>query len=189
MDADQLRDLARRAANVTGYRQILVLGSQAVHGSLPGVDLPEVTTVSEEADLAVLNDIRGDTPHEIEANFGMGSPYHQHFGVYADGISLSEVTLPAGWEGRLRSELVTDGADPGNPVTLLFPEIHDLCAAKLPVAVAGGFGRRSDRAFIQALTAAGHVDLDVLDDRIDGLPDSVPHQVRTAARTIVDGLR
>jgi hypothetical protein len=88
VDADQLRDLARRAANRTGYRQILVLGSQAVHGSLPDVDLPAITTMSEEADLAVVNDLSGDTPHQIEAGFGMGSPYHQTFGVYADGIAV-----------------------------------------------------------------------------------------------------
>jgi hypothetical protein len=75
MDADQLRDLARRAANVIGYRQILVVGSQAVHGALPGRELPPITTMSEEADLAVVNDLRGDTPHQIEAHFGMGSPY------------------------------------------------------------------------------------------------------------------
>lgn len=74
MDGDQLRDLARRAANRTGYRQILVLGSQAVHGSLPGVVLPDITTASQEADLVVVNDISGDTPHHIEAAFGMGSP-------------------------------------------------------------------------------------------------------------------
>lgn len=66
MDADQLRDLGRRAANHTGYRQILVLGSQAVHGSLPGVDLPQITTMSEEADLAVVTDLAGDAPHAID---------------------------------------------------------------------------------------------------------------------------
>ncbi len=88
----------------------------------------------------------------------MGSPYHQHFGVYADGISLTEVALPIGWEGRLRSEETVDSAGADNPVTLLFPEIHDLCASKLTVAVTGGFGRRSDRAFIEALVKAGHVE-------------------------------
>jgi len=115
VDADQLRDLARRAANRTGYRQILVLGSQAVHGSLPDVELPSITTMSEEADLAVVNDLSGDTPQQIEAAFGMGSPYHQSFGVYADGIALSEVALPDGWEGRVRSEQVTSHDDPTTP--------------------------------------------------------------------------
>lgn len=189
MDADQLWDLGRRAANVTGYRQILVLGSQAVHGSLPGLALPEITTLSEEADLAVLTDLTGDAPHQIEAHFGMGSPYHQHFGVYADGISLSEVALPNGWEGRIQRERVDDRIGPDNPVTLLFPEIHDLCASKLTVAVTGGFGRRSDRAFIQALVEAGHVDADQLDERVELLPESVPRQVRKAAHAIVAGMR
>lgn len=182
MCADELRDLVRRAANVTGYRQILVLGSQAVHGALPDVDLPTITTTSEEADLAVFNDLSGDTPHQIEAPFGMGSPYHQHFGVYADGISLTEVTLPRGWEGRLRTERITEGPDDDNPVALLFPEVHDLCASKLIVAVTGGFGRRSDREFVGALIEAGLVDTDLLMDRIHQLPDTVAPQVQDAAR-------
>lgn len=189
MDADQLRDLGRRAANHTGYRQILVLGSQAVHGSLPGVELPQITTMSEEADLAVVTDLAGDAPHAIEAQFGMGSPYHQHFGVYADGISLSEVALPDGWEGRLRTEQVDDGTDSDTAVTLLFPEIHDLCASKLTVAVTGGFGRRADRAFVQALVEHGYVDLDVLDERVDGLPDTVTEKVRHTAHEIVASMR
>lgn len=77
MEGDELRDLARRAANYTGYRTILVLGSQAVHGSLPDVPLPPLTTASEEADLAVPSPAADDdVAHAIEAQFGMGSPYH-----------------------------------------------------------------------------------------------------------------
>jgi hypothetical protein len=184
MRADELRDLARRAANVTGYRAILVLGSQAVHGALPDVDLPAITTMSEEADLAVVNDPSGDTPHQIEAQFGMGSPYHQHFGVYADGISLSEVTLPLGWEGRIRTQQIVDGPDDDNPVALLFPDIHDLCASKLIVALTGGFGRRSDREFVAALIDADLVDPDLLNERIEERPDTIAVQVRDAAHGI-----
>jgi hypothetical protein len=186
VDADELRDLARRAANRTGYRQVLVLGSQAVHGSLPGVELPEITMVSEEADLLIVNDPSGDSPHEIEAHFGMGSPYHQSFGVYADGISLSEVSLPDGWEGRLRREQVDDDDD-DNPVALLFPEVHDLCASKLIVAITGGFGRRSDRAFVKALVDAGHVDPAVLSQRVARLP--VAEEIRDRIEDLVKPIR
>jgi hypothetical protein len=63
--ADELRDLARRAANRTGYRQILVLGSQAVHGALPDADLLAITTLSDEADLAMVNDLSGETPQVL----------------------------------------------------------------------------------------------------------------------------
>lgn len=166
-----------------------MLGRQAVHGALPDADLPAITTASEEADLAVFNDLSGETPHEIEAHFGMGSPYHQSFGVYADGIALSEVTLPDGWEGRVRTEQPTTDADDDNPVTLLFPDIHDLCASKLTVAVTGGFGRRSDREFVRALVEAEPADLDHLTERIARLPDSVAAQVRDAAHAIVQRLR
>jgi hypothetical protein len=177
-----------RAANRTGYRQILVLGSQAVHGALPGAALPAIATMSEEADLAVVGDLSGETPHVIEAAFGMGSPYHQSFGVYADGIALSEVTLPDGWQGRVRTEQIDDSADLENPVTLLFPEVHDLCASKLTVAVTGGFGRRSDREFVRALIEAGHVDLETLHDRIARLPSTLAPEIRDAAHAIVHRL-
>lgn len=188
MRAEELRDLARRAANRTGYRQILVLGSQAVHGALPDAELPAITTLSEEADLAVVGDLSGETPHVIEAAFGMGSPYHQSFGVYADGIALSEVTLPDGWQGRVRTQQIDDSADLENPVTLLFPEIHDLCASKLTVAVTGGYGRRSDREFVRALVAAGLVDLETLHDRIGRLPSTLAPEVRDTARAIAHSL-
>ncbi len=114
----------------------------------------------------MVNDLSGNKPHQIEAHFGMGSPYHQHFEVEADGISLTEVGLPPGWEGRVRTEQIADGPDDNNPVTLLFPEIYDRCAAKLTVAVSGGFGRRSDREFVSALIEAGLVDTDLLTERI-----------------------
>jgi len=70
-------------------------------------------------------------------------------------------------------------------VRLLFPEIHDLRASKLTVAVTGGFGRRSDRAFIVALVEAGHIDLELLHERVDQLPDAVPDDVRQAAHDII----
>lgn len=118
----------------------------------------------------------------------MGSPYHQSFGVYADGITLSEVTLPDGWQGRVRTQQIDDRADLDNPVTLLFPEIHDLCASKLTVAVTGGFGRRSDREFVRALLEAGRVDLETLHDRIARLPPTLAPEIRDAAHAIVHSL-
>lgn len=57
------------------------------------------------------------------------------------------------------------------------------------MAVTGGFGRRSDREFVKAVADAGHLDLDLLDTRIDQLPDTVTRAVRGAAQTIIQGLR
>jgi len=141
--AEELRDLALRAANVTGYRQILVLGSQAAHGALPDADLPAITTLSEEADLAVVGDLSGETPHVIEAAFSRGLPVSPELRCARRCIALSEVTWPDGWQGRVRTQPIDDSTDLDNPATLLSPEIHDLCAAKLTVAVTGGFGARA----------------------------------------------
>lgn len=74
--------------------------------------------MSEEADLAVINDLSGATPHQIEAHFGMGSPYHQHFGVYADGIALSEVAPPTGEKA---------GSAPSRSPTPTIPTTLSLC--------------------------------------------------------------
>lgn len=57
------------------------------------------------------------------------------------------------------------------------------------VAVTGGFGRRSDRAFVKALAEASQIDLDVLKQRIDQLPASVHPQVRQAAHRTLNGRR
>ena len=42
--------------------------------------------------------------------------------MYADSIALSEVALPDGWQGRVRTQQIDDSADLENPVTLLFPD-------------------------------------------------------------------
>ena len=188
MRADELRDLARCGANLIGYRAILVLGGQAVHGALPDADLPPITTRFEKADLAVGNDLSGDTAHQIEATSGWAPPSTSTSG-YADGISLTEVNLPRGWEGRVRTDEIADGPDDDHPVILLFPEIHDRCVSKLTVAVTGGFGRRTDREFVAALIEAGLVDTELLTERIEQLPNTVPIQVRDVARKIAQRLR
>ncbi|MFN2319889.1 MAG: hypothetical protein ABR500_09435, partial [Dermatophilaceae bacterium] len=54
--------------------------------------------------------------------------------------------------------------------------------------VTGGFGRRSDRAFISALAEAGLVDLETLNDRVGCLPSTVAPEVRKAAHAIVHSL-
>ena len=56
MDVEQLRDLARRAANSTDYRQVVAWLARP-HGSLP-VTLPPITILPEEASLIVLTTSR-----------------------------------------------------------------------------------------------------------------------------------
>ena len=127
---------------------------------LRDVELPPITTMSEEADLAVVNDLSGDTPHQIEAQFGMGSP--------TTSTSGCTPTASASWRSLCRWA--------GK-------------ASKLIVAVTGGFGRRSDREFVGALIEAGLVEPELLTQRTEQLPDTFAPQVPDAARGIVQRLR
>ena len=56
MNRDQLAHLLRAAGNATGQLDILVIGSQAILGTFDPAELPDVTTVSIEADLGILDD-------------------------------------------------------------------------------------------------------------------------------------
>ncbi|WPL22026.1 hypothetical protein [Thiorhodovibrio frisius] len=37
----------------------------------------------------------------IDGVIGEGSPFHETFGYYADGVEETTATLPEGWKGRL----------------------------------------------------------------------------------------
>ena len=55
MKREQLEHLLRAASSIVGERDILVIGSQAVLGSIPDEHLPSEATTSIEADLAVIS--------------------------------------------------------------------------------------------------------------------------------------
>lgn len=118
------------AAEVTGERKIVVIGSQAILGSIE--DPPSALTFSMEADLYPLND--PGKAIEIDGSLGDGSAFHATYGYYAHGVGPETVVAPAGWADRLLE--VEIPARPGGqgPVVALCLEKHDLVLAK---AVAG----------------------------------------------------
>lgn len=93
----------------------------------------------------------------IDGAIGWGTAFHDTYGYYADGVDLSTATFPDGWQGRLLTHEVPATGD--GFVETFFPEIHDLCHAKLAA------GRTKDHQFVDALLRASLVDLDVLHQR------------------------
>jgi len=59
MTRDQFEHAIRAAGAVLGVMELLVIGSQAVHGSMAG-PLPIEAARSVEVDVAVLGDAEGD---------------------------------------------------------------------------------------------------------------------------------
>ncbi len=159
MTRAQFEHAIRASGAVLGVSEVLVIGSQAVHGSMTG-RLPIEATRSVEVDVAVRGDVDGKFADLIDGSIGEASMFHDTFGYYAQGVVETTARLPAGWQGRL----VPFDTPATSGVTAWCLELHDLWISK---AVAG---REKDREFCRALLARGVVMTDVLRSRIDTVP-------------------
>jgi hypothetical protein len=157
----ELEHLVRAACELTGDDEIIVIGSQAIHASIPEEKLPSPTTLSNEADLWPIGAQDEHDPRvaQIEGALGEDSPFHRTHRVYGDGVDATTATLPPGWEARLvRFESVNTNGKVG-----LCLERHDLCIAKLVA------GRPKDLAFIDSLLQAHRLNEVTLVERLASL--------------------
>jgi hypothetical protein len=157
MNRTQLAHILRAAANVAGDGQILVLGSQAILATYSSADLPADVTLSVEADIAFFDDSHEGKSDMVDGAIGEHSLFHQTFGYYGQGVSISTATLPAGWEDRLVSFTPADSS-PAEGVCL---DPIDLVVAKLVA------GREKDMSFAAHLLASGHIKAEDLSQRAE----------------------
>jgi len=111
MNRAQLEHVLRAAATIIDDPDILVIGSQAILGAYPEDRLPVEATTSIEADLAFFGDPDGAKADRLDGAIGELSRFHETFGYYAQGVSVSTAVLPAGWEDRT-VEFAPPGAAP-----------------------------------------------------------------------------
>lgn len=156
MNRAQLEHVLRSAATIVDDPDLLVIGSQAILGAYPEDLLPVEATTSIEADLAFFVDPDGSKADRLDGAIGELSRFHETFGYYAQGVSVSTAVLPAGWESRT-VEFAAPGAAPARARCL---EPHDCVVAKLVA------GREKDRAFAAALVREGLVEPETLITRI-----------------------
>jgi hypothetical protein len=144
MNLKQLEHILRACGSITGCREIIVIGSQALLASYP--DAPDDLLRSMEVDCYPLDDpAKADL---IDGSIGELSPFHETFGYYAHGIGPETAALPAGWRARVvRLESENTGGTIG---LCLSPE--DLAASKLLA------GREKDVEFVREMLRAGVVD-------------------------------
>jgi hypothetical protein len=174
---DQLEHVLRAAATIVGERDVLVIGSQAILGSIPEAELPTEATTSVEADLAFFDDPADEKADQVDGAIGELSRFHETYGYYAQGVSVATAVLPSGWRDRLIT-LETSGTKPARGLCL---EPHDCVAAKLVAA------RWKDRDFAGALLRGHLIDPDILIERI-ALLDIAPGR-RTGLLAWVAGHR
>ena len=166
MRTEHLEHVLRAASTIVGERDVLVIGSQAVLGSIPDERLPPEATTSIEADLAFFDDPDDEKADQVDGSIGELSRFHETYGYYAQGVSVSTAILPACWIERLVL-LDTPRTEPARGLCL---EAHDCVVSKLAA------GRVKDQDFASALLREHLVDPAVLLERIDALPGISPTQ-------------
>lgn len=143
MTLAQLEHLLRASGSISGCRDLVVIGSQAILGSFPNA--PAELLRSMEADL-----FPRDAPEKadlIDGSIGELSPFHATFGYYAHGVGPETAVLPAKWSTRLvRIESANTGGIVGWCLSPL-----DLAVSKLLA------GRERDFEYVRSLLRAGFV--------------------------------
>ncbi len=172
MKRSELSHVLRAACEIVHDPNILVIGSQSILGSFSEEQLPPDATMSIEADVAFFDDPGGTKADRVDGAIGELSPFHEHHGIYGQGVDRSTAVLPAGWSDRLVA-YPDPMASPSRPRCL---DPHDLVVSKLVA------GREKDFVFAEVLVAAGLIRLDVLRDRAGSLERQV--QQKTVLRHI-----
>jgi hypothetical protein len=134
---EQLEHIIRASSGITGIKEVIIIGSQAVLGQFPNA--PGELLVSMEADVFSLRDPADS--ELIDGSIGEGSPFHKTFGYYAHGVGMESAVLPEDWKSRLIAiKNINTGGCSG-----LCLEVHDLAVSKLIA------GREKDMDFIHNL--------------------------------------
>jgi hypothetical protein len=143
MKRSELEHLIRAAGSIADDTEIVVVGSQSILGQFP--DAPASLLVSAEADVFPLN--RPELSDLIDGTIGEGSPFHELYGYYAQGVDERTATLPQGWRDRL----VRISNPNTRGVAGLCLDVHDLAISKYVA------GREKDREFTRELAKQGMV--------------------------------
>jgi len=171
MKRADLEHLIRAASAITKERDLVIVGSQAILGSLPDAPMtaPELCR-SLEADMYPLS--RPDLAELIEGALGAQSAFDDTFGYYADGVGPETAILPSGWRDRLVT-VETEATGSGRGLCL---EIHDLASSKLAA------GREKDLEFVDAMLAHRLTSVAILRARIQDTATLSPERRDIAQR-------
>ena len=137
MNRSELEHIVRASAEITGEREFIVIGSQAILGKVP--DAPRSLRESMELDIYPRN--RPEKSEMIDGAIGELSQFHKTHQFYAHGIGPGTATLPKDWETRLIA--VTSQATNGAIAWCLDP--HDIAYSKLAA------GREKDLDYVLVL--------------------------------------
>lgn len=157
MNREQLEHILRAASAITKQGRFIVVGSQSIVGALS--DPPGVLGYSAEADIYPLD--APELADLIDGSIGEGSPFHETFGYYAQGVGPETAVLPDGWQYRLNQ--VRD------PITLA----DGFCLDPTDMAVSKLVAwREKDKEFLGVMLESKLIHRDELERRASQVPQS-----------------
>ena len=171
MKRAEFEHAVRAAAAVLDIEEVLVIGSQALHGSVAG-DLPEEALRSVEVDVAALEDPDGSQADLVDGAIGEASMFHATFGYYAQGVEAITAVLPEGWRDRL----VRFESPATRGVVAWCLEPHDLWISKMIA------GRPKDLEFGRVLLERGIVEPGEMMGRLELVDVEEPVRTRIAGK-------
>lgn len=170
MKRSELEHVIRAACQIADDDELIIIGSQSILGAVP--DAPAALLVSNEADVYPKN--HPERADLVDGTIGEGSPFHDTFGYYAQGVAEETAILPRGWQDRLVP--VSNANTRGCTGWCLEP--HDLVVAKYLA------GRDKDLRFGREALANRIVDAATLLSRLAGT--TVDEQRRALARARIE---
>jgi hypothetical protein len=157
MNRDQFAHAIRASCAIIDQQEVLIIGSQTILGTWDDTELPHEVVRSQEVDICPLNDDdAGSLATALDGAIGEGSPFHEQFKFYVQGVGRRTASLPNGWEQRL--VVYSNESTMGYAGLCLEP--HDACAAKIAAF------RENDQDYVRALVKSGLIDPDLLLDRL-----------------------
>ncbi|MGC4396869.1 DUF6036 family nucleotidyltransferase [Hydrogenophaga sp. T2] len=148
---DLLFEALRRARDITGHTEFVVVGSLSALVHETRGPLPSAMTLSNDFDAYTRAD--PERMLDVVSALGEGSAFFAETGVFIDPVTPQLCTLPEGWEGRMHL-LERDG------VKVCFLDFADAAISKY------ARGEPNDLRWIRAGIEAGLLDLDVVVKRL-----------------------
>lgn len=169
MTRDELEHIIRASADITGEYEFVIVGSQAILGSVPYPE--DVFTMSMEVDIYPMQ--APDLADKIEGSIGEASGFHDLHGYYAQAVGPNTAVLPSDWQTRVHR--VQNENTAGRVGYCI--DVIDLFLSKAKA------GREKDRIFCKALLEHGYVTLDRALELVPTMPLSAD-EMRTLRATI-----
>ena len=167
MQRHELKHLIRAAGRITNEYEFIIVGSQSILGSM--LQPPAECVISVEADMYPMN--AEDKADLIDGALGEGSPFHNTYGYYAQGVDSTTAVLPAGWRDRL-TRIQSDQTDRRVGLCL---DVLDLFLSKCVA------NREKDHIFNKARLAHNIINVELALTRLPAMPLDANQKTAIAA--------